>query len=104
MAKDLDDERLNHGADQGAARVLRAHPGVDTFVVAAGITPSGVVHIGNFRELITVDLVARALRDRGAKVRFIFSWDDFDVFRKVPADAPTAADLTAHLRRSIVDV
>ncbi len=104
MTTDARDPRLNHWADQAADRTLRAHPGADTIVVAAGITPSGVVHIGNFREVITVDLVARALADRGAKVRFIYSWDDFDVFRKVPVDAPQQDMLRAQLGRSIADV
>ncbi len=104
MPASADAATLNHWADQAAARVLGAHPGRDVYVVAAGITPSGVVHIGNFREVITVDLVARALRDRGAHVRFIYSWDDFDVFRKVPLEMPKAEQLRGELRRSICDV
>ncbi|MFO0637403.1 MAG: hypothetical protein U0168_31645 [Nannocystaceae bacterium] len=80
-------DELNHWADVAAARTLQAHPDQRPITVAAGITPSGVVHIGNFREVMTVDLVARALRDRGVEVRFLYSWDDFDAFRKVPADA-----------------
>ena len=95
---------FSHWADHAAERTLRAHPHQDVVTVAAGITPSGVVHIGNFREVITVDLVARALRDAGAKVRFIYSWDDFDVFRKVPKDAPQQQMLTQNLGRSIADV
>ena len=107
------DPHLNHWADQAAERTLRAHPelaegksgdALEPVAVAAGITPSGTVHVGNFREVITVDLVARALRDRGVPVRFIYSWDDFDVFRKVPADAPQQDMLQQHLRRSIADV
>ncbi len=98
------DPHLNHWADNAAERTLRAHPDAKTFTVAAGITPSGVVHIGNFREVITVDLVARALRDRGLPVRFLYSWDDFDVMRKVPKDAPQQELLTENLGRSIADV
>lgn len=98
------DPHLNHWADQAAARTLAEHPGREVYTCAAGITPSGVVHVGNFREVITVDLVARALRDRGVQVRFIYSWDDFDVFRKVPAGMPNRDVLEASLRRSIVDV
>jgi len=94
----------HHWADQAALRTLETAPANQPVVVAAGITPSGVVHVGNFREVITVDLVARALRDRGANVRFIYSWDDFDVFRKVPADAPAQELLTENLGRSIADV
>lgn len=98
------DPYLNHWADHAADKTLRAHPEVKRIVVAAGITPSGVVHIGNFREVITVDLVARALRDRGVEVRFIYSWDDFDVFRKVPKDAPQQELLQGELGKSIADV
>ena len=98
------DPYLSHWADAAATKTLAAHPEATRVTVAAGITPSGVVHIGNFREVITVDLVARALRDRGVDVRFIYSWDDFDVFRKVPKNMPKQALLAEHLGRSIVDV
>jgi len=100
----LVDAALVHWADQAAARTLAAHAGQQRITVAAGITPSGVVHVGNFREVITVDLVARALGDRGANVRFVYSWDDFDVFRKVPQDMPNQDMLHKHLGHSIVDV
>jgi lysyl-tRNA synthetase class 1 len=100
----LHDPYFSHWADQAARRTMAADPNAEHFVVAAGITPSGVVHIGNLREVITVDFLARALRDQGAKVRFIYSWDDFDVFRKVPRDMPEQAMLEAHLRCSIADV
>lgn len=98
------DPYYSHWADIAARRVVAAHPQASPIVVAAGITPSGVVHVGNFREVMTVDLVARALRDQGIAVRFIYSWDDFDVFRKVPVDAPEQAMLEENLRRSVADV
>jgi lysyl-tRNA synthetase class 1 len=98
------DPYYSHWADLAARRVLAAHPGLRPIVVAAGITPSGVVHVGNFREVMTVDLVARALRDQGVEVRFIYSWDDFDVFRKVPKGMPEPEMLESNLRRSVVDV
>ncbi len=98
------DPYFSHWADIAAQRTMEAHPGVVRLTVAAGITPSGIVHVGNFREVITVDLVARALRDQGVEVRFIYSWDDFDVFRKVPADVPEKAMLEENLRRSVADV
>jgi len=104
-AADVDrDPYYGHWADHAARRAVQAAPPGAPVVVAAGITPSGVVHIGNFREVITVDLVARALRDRGCDVRFLYSWDDFDVFRKVPADMPEQEMLHENLRRSVADV
>lgn len=90
-----------HWADQAAARVVANNPTQDVYTVASGITPSGTVHIGNFREVITVDLVARALRSLGKNVRFIYSWDDFDTLRKVPKNLPEQEMLTENLRRPI---
>ena len=75
-------------ADELAERIIKEKGDKKEYVCASGITPSGVIHIGNFREVITTDLVVRALRDKGKKVRFIYSWDDFDRFRKVPGNIP----------------
>jgi len=94
-----------HWADHAAKRVVAATKHKTSagapIVVASGITPSGVVHVGNFREVITVDLVARALRNMGQQVRFIYSWDDFDTFRKVPKNLPRQDMLATELRRPI---
>jgi len=75
-------------ADQIAENIIKQKGDKKEYVCASGITPSGSVHIGNFREVITTDLVVRALRDKGKKVRFIYSWDDYDRFRKVPKNIP----------------
>ena len=97
-----------HWADQTAARIVaqRGSLGKEKphYTCASGITPSGTVHIGNFREIVSVDLVVRALRDAGYATRFIYSWDDFDVFRKVPKNMPKQEMLDAHLRWPITDV
>ena len=98
------DSYFSHWADHAARRTIEAHAGKRQLTVAAGITPSGVVHVGNFREVMSVDLVARALRDQGVEVRFIYSWDDFDVFRKVPQGVPHPEMLEENLRRSVADV
>ena len=92
-----------HWADLTADRIIKQRGDKETYVLASGITPSGVVHFGNFREVITVDLVARALRNRHKKVRFIFSWDDYDTFRKVPANLPQPEKLEKYLFQPIVD-
>lgn len=93
-----------HWADHAADELVQHHKGKTEFVCASGISPSGVVHIGNFREVITVDFVARALADRGKKVRFLYSWDDYDAFRKVPANLPQKEMLEAHLRMPVSKV
>jgi len=90
-----------HWADQCAARIVAQKGDKQQYTVASGITPSGTVHIGNFREVITVELVARALHDQGKGVRFIYSWDDFDTFRKVPKNLPNQDKLHEQLRRPI---
>ncbi len=90
--------------DNIAKKIIEAKGDLSEYTVAAGITPSGVVHIGNFREIMTVDLVCRALKRLGKEVRFIYSWDDYDVFRKVPANFPNKELLEKYLRQPIVDV
>ncbi len=90
-----------HWADTYAEKIIREKGDKELYVCAAGVTPSGTVHIGNFREIISVELVVRALRERAKKVRFIYSWDDYDVFRKVPANMPRREELAEYLRRPI---
>ena len=93
-----------HWADEFAAKVVREKGDKELYTCASGITPSGTVHIGNFREIISVELVVRALRDLGKKVRFIYSWDDYDVFRKVPENMPKQEELKEYLRFPITMV
>ena len=73
----------------GIARfVIGAESEREVYTCAAGISPSGVVHFGNFRDVITAYTVASALRRQGKKTRVLFSWDNFDRLRKVPAGVP----------------
>jgi lysyl-tRNA synthetase, class I len=98
------DPLLCHWADLMADKIIRDKGDLDLYTCASGITPSGTVHLGNFREIITVDLVVRALKSRGKNVRFIYSWDDYDVFRKVPANMPNPEILENYLRFPITKV
>ena len=95
--------KLIHWAEMTADRIIRQVGDKESYVCASGITPSGVVHFGNFRESITVDFIVRALRERGKKVRFLFSWDDYDTFRKVPVNMPNQEELKKYLFQPIVD-
>jgi lysyl-tRNA synthetase class 1 len=52
-------------------------------VLATGITPSGPIHIGNMREILTTDAVYRCLIEKGGDAEFIYVCDDFDPLRKV---------------------
>lgn len=99
-----ENKAFSHWADSIADRIIREKGERDSYTCASGITPSGTVHLGNFREIITVDLVVRALKSRGKNVRFIYSWDDYDVFRKVPLNMPDPDVLEKYLRQPITSV
>src|SRR5215510_15916316 len=84
--------KSKHWTEQVADRVeqearRRKGPGA-TIVCASGVSPSGPIHLGNLREVMTVHLVSEELRSRGRNVDHIHSWDDFDRLRKIPAGAP----------------
>lgn len=71
--------------DSIARFILNQKPDYEVYTCAAGISPSGIVHFGNFRDVITTYVTANALRRSGKQTRLIFSWDNFDRLRKVPA-------------------
>ncbi|HSX14381.1 MAG TPA: lysine--tRNA ligase [Candidatus Saccharimonadales bacterium] len=51
-------------------------------VISSGISPSASYHIGHFREILTADALAWALRQAGRKVRHLHVVDNFDPLRK----------------------
>ena len=69
-----------HWADVIAEELAR---GGRKHVLATGITPSGPIHIGNMREILTTDAVYRCLIEKGGDAGFIYVADDFDPLRKV---------------------
>lgn len=73
-----------------------------TIICASGISPSGPVHLGNLREIMTPYIVAEALRSRGRQVEYLHFWDDFDRLRKVPAGVP--AEYEAYFGCPLSDV
>jgi lysyl-tRNA synthetase class 1 len=79
-----------HWAEAFVDHILESQPDKDLYTCAAGISPSGIVHFGNFRDVMTSYAVGRALEERGKKVRYLFSWDEFDRFRKVPQGVDAA--------------
>ncbi len=77
-----------HWAD-GFAKQVVEKKGKKEYIVESGITPSGVVHIGNAREILTQYFVYQGILKLGTnKAKFIYIWDDFDRFRKVPKGVP----------------
>lgn len=91
-----------HWAERVAESLIQQHPGREEFHFASGTTPSGPVHCGNLRDILTNWFVARCLRERGKKVVLLHSWDDYDRFRKVPKNLP--ADYDQHLGKPVADV
>ena len=66
------------------AKKLKPTKEDDEIIVAAGTSPSGTVHIGNFRDIVTAYFIVTALKNQGVNAKLLFSWDDYDRLRKVP--------------------
>ena len=75
------EQQDTHWADQVAATIVAKHRGPHE--ISTGISPSGEIHIGNLREVITADVVYRALREQGVDVSLDYVADNFDPLRKV---------------------
>ena len=100
MAAANDDWVARTAAEVVAAAEQR-HPGVQP-TCASGISPSGSVHLGNLRELMTPHLVADEVRRGGHPCRHILSWDDYDRFRRVPSGVPES--FAEHIGRPLTSV
>jgi len=84
VAETPDSDWVARFADEVIAAADRYRPG-QPVVCASGLSPSGPVHLGNLREVLTPHLVADEIRRRGVPCEHIISWDDYDRFRRVPA-------------------
>ncbi|WP_413757691.1 lysine--tRNA ligase [Streptomyces sp. MMBL 11-3] len=91
-------------ADEVIEESERRAPGKPV-VVASGLSPSGPIHLGNLREVMTPHLVADEIRRRGHEVRHLISWDDYDRYRKVPNGVPgTDTSWAEHIGRPLTSV
>jgi len=68
-----------HWADVVAEKLADRGPQT----VATGITPSGQIHVGNMREVMTADAIYRALLDKGVEARLIYIADTLDPLRRL---------------------
>jgi lysyl-tRNA synthetase class 1 len=73
-------EQQEHWADRYAAEIAAIDRPI---IISSGISPSGEIHIGNMREVMTADAIFRALSERGATARLNYIADNFDPLRKV---------------------
>jgi len=69
-----------HWADEVASAAIGSGRPV---IVSSGISPSGEIHIGNMREVLTADAVFRAVSERGVPARFNYVCDNLDPLRRV---------------------
>lgn len=84
VAQSTETDWVSRFADEVIAEAERRAPG-KPIVCASGLSPSGPIHLGNLREVMTPHLVADEIRRRGYDCVHIVSWDDYDRYRKVPA-------------------
>lgn len=52
-------------------------------VLATAITPSGPIHVGNMREVLTTEMVHRSLLRMGCESELIYIGDTYDPLRKI---------------------
>ena len=95
-----------HWSEEIAQRIIARNPNKEEYVCAAGISPSGSVHIGNFRDVATSLMVVKALQKQGKRAKLLFSWDEFDRCRKIPANvqAKVGSDYDKYIGCPYVDI
>ncbi|MBD0736344.1 lysine--tRNA ligase [Streptomyces sp. CBMA29] len=104
MAESNEADWVSRFADDVIAESERRAPGKPV-VVASGLSPSGPIHLGNLREVMTPHLVADEVRRRGHEVRHLISWDDYDRYRKVPVGIPGVDESWAeHIGKPLTSV
>lgn len=81
-----------HWAEKIADSIIAKKPNKEEYVCSAGISPSGSIHIGNFRDIATSYFVMKALIKKGKKAKLLFSWDEFDRLRKIPVNVQKVRD------------
>ncbi|MET7403538.1 lysine--tRNA ligase [Dactylosporangium sp. NPDC005572] len=84
MTEGIADDWVARFADEVIEAARDRAPGTP-IVCASGLSPSGPIHLGNLREVMTPHLVADEIRRRGHDCVHLLSWDDYDRFRRVPA-------------------
>lgn len=97
------DDWVARTADEVIALASERYPG-ESPTCASGISPSGNVHLGNLRELMTPHLVADEIRRMGRPCRHILSWDDYDRFRRVPQGLGLPDAFSEHIGRPLSSV
>jgi len=74
----------------------------DEYVVKTSASLSGVLHIGRLSDTIRGDSAVTALKDAGAKTKFIWVAENMDPLRKVPAGVPD--DFGKYIGMPVTDI
>ncbi len=69
-----------HWADVVAEKLLESGK---EHVISSGITPSGPIHLGSLREILTADAIVRTVNKKGGKAKLVYIADNADPLRKV---------------------
>lgn len=69
-----------HWADVVAEKLLESGK---EHVISSGITPSGPIHLGSLREILTADAIVRSINEKGGKAKLVYIADNADPLRKV---------------------
>jgi len=74
-----------HWADQKAREAIKRNEGGKPIVISTGITPSGIIHLGNLNDPIRGFMIKEAIESKGEEVKD-FHWiaDDRDPMKAVP--------------------
>jgi lysyl-tRNA synthetase class 1 len=75
------ERNIDHWALNIAEKVIKR---TDSPTIATGTTPSGIMHIGNLKDVLTGWYIYQAINDLGNSPKLIWICDDFDALRKVP--------------------
>jgi lysyl-tRNA synthetase class 1 len=70
-----------HWAEAEAIKLLKRSE--EKQVLATAITPSGPIHLGNLREVLTADVILKELNKKNQTSELIFIEDNWDPLRKV---------------------
>ena len=78
----------SHFTKKAAIKILSEFPDAPEYVLEAGFTPSGKVHLGNFGDILITESVRKVLELWGYKAHSILVIDSRDPFRKPPVFLP----------------
>lgn len=77
----MDQASSGYWLDKTVAEIITQIP-EGPITVASGVSPSGLYHIGHFREVLTADALAWGLRQAGRQAKHLHFVDNFDPLRK----------------------